>query len=71
MSLADISRNGVWHPLTTRLGLTDVEQRAADVERERQTRTAAVRNVAALAADAADLTLLLDALGLDPAEARR
>lgn len=70
MSLAEISRNGIWNPLTTHLGLTDVEQRAADAERERQTRAAAVRKLAGLATDAEDLQLLADVLGLDPAEAR-
>lgn len=70
MSLADISRNGIWHPLTSSLGLTDIEQRAADAERDRQTRATAVRKLAGLAADADDLALLADALGLDPAEAR-
>ena len=70
MTLADISRNGVWHPLTGKLGLTDLEQRAADAARERQIRATAVRRLAGLAQDAADLALLLDALGLDPAEAR-
>lgn len=69
MSLAEISRNGVWNPLTTQLGLTDLEQRAADADRTRQTRAAAVRTVAGLAEDAQDLRLLLDALGLDPTEA--
>lgn len=70
MSLGEISRNGIWNPLTTHLGLTDVEQREADRARERETRVSAVRKVAGLAEDADDLRLLLDALGLDPAEAR-
>jgi hypothetical protein len=70
MSLTDIARNGVWHPLTSSLGLTDIEQREADRERERQTRATAVRKLAGLAKNGADLTLLADVLGLDPAEAR-
>jgi hypothetical protein len=70
MTLADIARNGVWNPLTTSLGLTDIEQREADRERDRQTRAQAVRKLAGMAADAEDLRLLADVLGLDPAEAR-
>jgi hypothetical protein len=70
MSLADISRNGIWHPLTGKLGLTDLEQREVDAARERETRATAVRKLAGMAEDAQDLALLLDALGLDPAEAR-
>lgn len=66
-----IASNGIWNPLSGRLGLTDLEQRAADAERERETRAAAVRNLAGMAEDAEDLALLLEALGLDPAEARR
>ena len=70
MSLSDISRNGIWNPLTTSLGLTDLEQRAADAARERETRGQAVRKLAGMAENADDLRLLLDALGLDAAEAR-
>jgi hypothetical protein len=65
-----IANNGTWNPLTGRLGLTDLEQREADRARERETRASAVRKLAGLAEDAEDLSLLLDALGLDPAEAR-
>jgi len=71
MTLADISRSGVWHPLTTSLGLTDLEQRAADAERDRQTRATAVRKLAGMAKDAEDLRLLADVLGLNPGEARQ
>lgn len=70
MSLGEISRNGIWNPLTTHLGLTDLEQREADRARERATRATAVRKLAGMANDPDDLRLLLDALGLDPAEAR-
>lgn len=65
-----IASNGIWNPLTGKLGLTDLEQREVDAARERQTRAQAVRKLAGLARDASDLSLLLDALGLDPAEAR-
>jgi hypothetical protein len=70
MSLGEISRNGIWNPLTSKLGLTDIEQRAADVERDRETRASAIRKLAGSANDAEDLRLLADVLGLDPAEAR-
>jgi hypothetical protein len=65
-----IASNGIWHPLTGKLGLTDLEQREVDAARERETRAAAVRNLAGMAKDAQDLALLLDVLGLDAAEAR-
>lgn len=70
MSLTEIARNGVWNPLTTSLGLTATEQRAADAARERETRAAAARKLAGMAKDADDLKLLLDVLGLDAAETR-
>lgn len=69
MSLAEISRNGIWNPLTSQLGLTDIEQRKADAVRARETRAAAVRKLAGFAKSKADFLLLADVLGLDPAEA--
>jgi hypothetical protein len=69
MTMSDISRNGVWHPLTTKLGLTDDERRAAEKERAAETQRRAVDNLRQLARDDADFELLADALGLDPTEA--
>lgn len=68
MTMDDIARNGIWHPLTTKLGLTDEERREAEREAQTETRQRAARNLRRLARDAEDYALLADALGLTAIE---
>lgn len=68
MTMSDIAHNGIWHPLTTKLGLTDEERLAAERAAAIETRRRATCNLRRLAHDDADFALLADALGLNPQE---
>lgn len=59
-----IASNGVYHPLTGKLGRTDAEQREADAERARQTQADAAKNLVLFARGPEDYLELADMLGL-------
>lgn len=70
---SSIATNGVYHPLTSRLGRTDVEQQQADKARWQASRVQAARNLLALTHGREDYLEMADALGLTdviPAELR-
>lgn len=59
-----IANNGTYHPLTTKLGRTEAEQREADAALNQQRRENAAKNLVRFAKGPADYLLLADMLGL-------
>lgn len=59
-----IANNGIYNPLTTKLGKTEAEQRAADAELNQERREAAAQNLVRFAQSPEDYLLLADMLGL-------
>lgn len=59
-----IANNGVYHPLTTQLGRTDIQQQEADKALWQARRVQAAKNLLSLTHGREDYLEMADALGL-------